>query len=367
MEFLSDMLLMVLVTVLSYWFWFNLSSKKIPKVHKPAHNENLPPVSVVIACKDGADTIESIIYQILNQDYPLFELIVIDDFSTDHTWDVITGIKEKKFKALRAKVNLPGKKAALHQAITEASQYDLLLFTDADCTIKSRRWISSMVAAMQQSKIYEIVLGYGPMTASYSCVNIFARFETALTAIQYFSYALSGSPYMGVGRNLMYTKKLYNKVAGFEAHQHIASGDDDLFIQSAANSTNTTINIDPDSFVYSNSKKTIRSFLNQKARHISTSSHYGWSHKLLLSLFAIAQITVFFILILGLIVDYWSLTFVIVILAIKWTMQTMLHLRWMKKLHTGIIWILFPMLDILLVIYYMIMAGYSIIRKPIKW
>jgi hypothetical protein len=66
-------------------------------------------------------------------------------------------------------------------------------------------------------------------------LNRFIRFETVYSAVQYLSFALNGSPYMGVGRNLIYHKSLFAEANGFKSHEKIASGDDDLFINQVAN------------------------------------------------------------------------------------------------------------------------------------
>jgi hypothetical protein len=85
----------------------------------------------------------------------------------------------------------------------------------------------------------EIVLGYGAYHKKKGFLNKLIRWETFHTALQYFSYALAGRPYMGVGRNLSYKKTVFFRHKGFSAHNHVASGDDDLFISTAATNINT--------------------------------------------------------------------------------------------------------------------------------
>ena len=133
------------------------------------------------------------------------------------------------------KRTIKGKKYALSKGI-EAAKYDILLLTDADCAPVSSDWITLMQAHISTKKT--VGLGYGPMTQANSSLKIFTEWETIYTAIQYFTFALWGMPYMGVGRNLMYKKQLYEEVDGFNTHRHIASGDDDLFINRIANTQN---------------------------------------------------------------------------------------------------------------------------------
>lgn len=59
---------------------------------------------------------------------------------------------------------------------------------------------------------------------------------------------------MGVGRNLIYRKSLFEKTGGFQKHAHLASGDDDLFINAVAHKSNTALILEPTAFVFSKAK-----------------------------------------------------------------------------------------------------------------
>src|SRR5690606_30653635 len=154
-----------------------------------------------------------------------------------------------------------------------------LLFADADCRPDSANWIQEMAGRFTNKK--ELILGYSPYESKPSLLNLLIRFETVMTAIQYFSFAKAGSPYMGVGRNLAYTNKLFYDTRGFMSHMNIRSGDDDLFVNEAGTKRNTAICDTPESFVYSEPKKTWKSWKHQKKRHISTASNYKKKHQFL--------------------------------------------------------------------------------------
>jgi hypothetical protein len=97
----------------------------------------------------------------------------------------------------------------------------------------------------------EVVLGYGAYKKYPGMLNKFIRFETFHTALQYFSYALAGKPYMGVGRNLSYRKDIFVRNKGFSSINQIPSGDDDLFINMVATKENTAVVIDKDAHTLS--------------------------------------------------------------------------------------------------------------------
>jgi len=180
------------------------------------------------------------------------------------------------------------KKFALTLGIKAATK-EYLLFTDADCYPTSKNWIKEMTSQFTLSKT--IVLGYGAYEKiPRSFLNKIIRFETMLTAVQYFSWAKAGHPYMGVGRNLAYKKEEFFNVRGFMDHMKIRSGDDDLFINQAAHKKNTTVCFSPESFTYSEPKRSFKSWFNQKRRHVSTAAFYKPFDRAQLALFYVSQL-----------------------------------------------------------------------------
>ncbi|MCB0628487.1 MAG: glycosyltransferase [Saprospiraceae bacterium] len=268
---------------LAYWllFFSRLAYYRQGKNIFPAIEPPLP-VSVIICARNEAENLRKNLPHVLEQEYPDFEVIVVDDNSSDKSWEILLDIKNKYpiLQLIQLKEQtLPGKKVALSRGI-EAARFERLLLTDADCRPVTKHWLSIMTQALQGTT--EISLGYSPYNLHAGFLNIFIRFESIYTAIQYFSFALMKLPYMGVGRNLAYVKTLFRKHQGFTSHVHIASGDDDLFINQAANGQNTAIIIHPDTFVVSTPKSSWRSYYYQKSRHLTTGSRYKFTHQLLL-------------------------------------------------------------------------------------
>ncbi|WP_317043133.1 glycosyltransferase family 2 protein [Polaribacter tangerinus] len=236
-------------------------------------------------------------------------------------------------------------------------------FTDADCKPASKFWISETAKYFNQNKT--IVLGYGKYKRNKTLVNLFVRFETLLTAIQYFSYAKIGIPYMGVGRNLAYQKKEFYKVKGFASHLHIKSGDDDLFIQDAANKENTTLCIHPKSFTISNAPSSFKKWFRQKRRHISTANYYQNKHKILLANFFFTKIMIYIIGIF-LAISY-SFEFVSVSFCLYFGVQiTVLTLVANKFKERGITFYI-PLLEIGLLLFQFSIFITNFISKPTHW
>jgi glycosyltransferase involved in cell wall biosynthesis len=254
------------------------------KKGKISFNTAFPSVSVIICAKNEAANLGKFLPSVLEQNYPSFEVIVVNDGSTDDSDDVLIVLKQKyphlhtTFVPQAAKY-IDSKKIALVLGI-KAAQHEVLLFTDADCVPKSTDWIEKMIRNFDDET--EIVLGYGSYRKEKGFLNHLIGYDTLFIAIQYLSFALAKKTYMGVGRNMAYKKSLFYRNKGFASHLNIQSGDDDLFICEASNKTNTKIEIHPNSITVSEPNKTLKGWLNQKQRHISTSKYYNWTSKLIL-------------------------------------------------------------------------------------
>ncbi len=275
----------LLATAVQLFFWggvFSRLARYLVKKNKKIAATDFPGVSVVICARNEAENLEKNLPYILRQDYPLYEVIVVNDASDDESWKILLDIQTKNPILHPVNVTtklLPGKKAALTKGI-EAAQYDIILLTDADCRPASSEWISKMQSVLRGN--IQIGLGYGPYISKKGFLNTFIRFETVYTAIQYQSFTLMRMPYMGVGRNLIYRKSLFAKANGFQRHAHVTSGDDDLFINAVANGHNTTVILNPATFVFSEAKSSWRDYYYQKSRHLTTGSYYRLRHQLAL-------------------------------------------------------------------------------------
>jgi len=347
-----------------YYFIFSFFLFDYKKKKK---NTKEIPISVIVCAKNEAKNLKKFLPTILNQEYPDFELVLINDASSDKTLEVMKSFEEKhnNIKIIDVE-NIEAfwgnKKYALTLGI-KAAKNENLLFTDADCKPVSKKWIYKMSKNFNTEKT--IVLGYGKYKKEKSFVNLFVRFETLITAIQYFSYAKIGSPYMAVGRNLAYHRSEFFNAKGFINHMHIKSGDDDLFIQDAANKVNTTISISKDSFTESIAPTSFKEWFNQKRRHISTSNHYKFKHKFFLGLFFISKV-IFYILATLLFFFYpWEL--ILSIFLTYYLVQFIVIGLSSKKLNEPTITSFLPFLEIGLLIFHFSIFITNLSSKPNHW
>ena len=327
------------------------------------------PISVIVCAKNEAENVARFVPLLVDQDYPDFEIVLIDDASSDGTLDLFEAFEKQYANVRLVKVEnneafWGNKKFALTLGI-KAAKKEYLLFTDADCYPTSKNWIMEMSSQFTVQKT--IVLGYGAYERiAGSFLNKIIRFETMLTAVQYFSWAKLGQPYMGVGRNLAYKKEEFFNVNGFIDHMKIRSGDDDLFINQAAKGKNTTICTSYESFTYSMPKTTFKDWFTQKRRHVSTAGFYKSFDKMQLGLFFISQL-LFFILPIVLLSFQFQWIIVLSLIGFRYLFTWITLGLSAGKLHEKDTMYWFPIIEITLVFTQLNIFFTNIFSKPVHW
>ena len=342
------------------YFFARLATYKLPK--KTASQEHA--VSVVICARDEAPNLVKNLPGILVQEYPTtHEVIVVNDNSTDESKFILERF-QKTFKNLNViplkqeAKGIPGKKFPLSVGIKSA-KHEIVLLTDADCIPASEHWIKKMQDTYVNG--VEVVLGYGAYKKYPGLLNKMIRFETFHTALQYFSYALAGKPYMGVGRNLSYRKDTFVRNKGFSAINQIPSGDDDLFINMVANKENTAIVVDKDAHTLSDPHTSWKSWMRQKARHYTTAKYYKESHKFLLTLYALVHTLVYPLTVVTALFYSWQIA--VGIFAFRLLIEAIVWYKSMKKLNETDLFPMFLLFDLWMFIYNLLFFP-SLRRKP---
>jgi glycosyltransferase involved in cell wall biosynthesis len=273
----------VLFQILYYLIIFSKFSFHKQKLIEP--NENLP-VSIVITAKNDAHHLIKTLPEFFAQDYPCFEVVVVNDNSDDETQQVIIDF-QNRFNNLKV-INLEssvttikGKKFPLSLGIKEAA-YEHILLTDTDCIPASNQWLKLMARHFNDTA--KIVLGFSNIRKRAGLFNGLIRFDKLHQAIQYFSYCLAKIPFMGVGQNLAYTKTVFFDNSGFASQNHLQFGDDDLFVNKVANSYNCAIEYIPEAHTTSRSGSSFSNWLLLRIFRSKTRKYYN-SGKFLLNFY----------------------------------------------------------------------------------
>lgn len=360
-------LLFLIVFVVQLIYYLGIFSRFAFYKRKENQVHSFEPVSVVICAKNERDNLLNFLPEFLAQDYPTFEVIVVNDQSIDDTVDVLKAYS-LQFPNLKV-VTVPdndrfygSKKFALTLGI-KAAQYENVLLTDADCRPTSNQWIKLMSNYPVNKSI---VLGFGAYQKQPGMLNKLIRFETLFTAMQYFSFALCKMPYMGVGRNLAYKKELFFKNRGFSNHQHILSGDDDLFINEVANKTNIEIVFEKEAHTVSLPKTTFSSWLKQKKRHLSTGKYYQFKHKLILGIYPFSLL-LFICSFVLLVVMQTSIYLILGALVIRYLIQMLIFKKSIDKLEGKDLLLLAPFFEMFYLFFQPILLISNFVKKNSKW
>jgi len=321
-------------------------------------------VSVIIAAHNELENLKRFLPSILNQAYPVFEVIVACDRCTDGTVDFLASLPNGHLHYIDIKEPTAGfnsKKAALDQAIRKA-QYAWILATDADCYPNSNQWITSM---MQYKEQKDICLGISIYSKQNTLLNSFIRFETLFTALNYLGWAIIAKPYMGVGRNILYKKELFINNSGFGKYADHLGGDDDLLIQSISKKSNTAANISKFGITISLPAEGFKSWWKQKHRHLHAGKQYPikvlfglGSYPFLSTIFHLVSIYCILSLNFQYIIPFYILRTCIFISIFVWIGQ---------KLNAGLSLLFLPIAEILYLIYLLFAGFYNLVVPIKKW
>jgi glycosyltransferase involved in cell wall biosynthesis len=367
---LPSILFCLLVAVVSIQVAYYLSflfSFAVKRAETPL-KKNIS-ISIIICAKNEAENLKKNLPLIFEQDYQSFEIVLVNDSSSDDSLEVMKDFAERhtNIKLVDVKTSETfwgNKKYALTLGI-KASKNDFLVFTDADCKPNSNQWLTHISSNFSNEK--SIVLGYGAYAKKgFSFLNKLIRFETVMTALQYFSYANLSIPYMGVGRNMAYRKELFFNNSGFNSHMKLKSGDDDLFINKVADNKNTSICFTEKSFTISEPKTSFKSWILQKRRHISTAKFYKPLHQFLLGLFYTSQL-LFWVLAMSLLALGYPWLWLVVLILLRFITQLICFGFTAKKLNEVDLILLAPILEFFLILTQLSIFIANLISKPKHW
>jgi biofilm PGA synthesis N-glycosyltransferase PgaC len=314
----------------------------------PDAPEAAPPVSVIICARNEEENLNNFLPAVLEQDYPEYEVIVVNDCSEDNSYDVL-GRYLKKYPHLKvSNINKDPKfthnKKFAQLIGIKAAKNEILLFTDADCRPESKKWLSGMASRFNDQ--IDFVLGYGGYFRNKGLMNRYLRYDCMIIAMQYFGMAIRGLPYMGVGRNLAYRRSLFFEKKGFGMHTYLASGDDDLFVNSNASKNNIAVEFRKESHTRSVPASDFKEFFRQKKRHLTTARYYKPVDKLALVAEPTARM-IFYAGFITLLLKLYLWPVVLAIFGIRLIIQFTVFILLQKKFNEQALLPFLPIFDIM--------------------
>ena len=247
-------------------------------------NKEQPPISIIIYAHEECANLQENLSFILNQDYPTFEVIVINDGNSDGSEDYLVQL-ENRYPYLyhsfipRSSRYISRKKLAITLGV-KAAKYDWLVMTHANCRPQSNQWLQTL--ARNFTSHTQIVLGYSGYGHGHGWLHKRICYDNLFTSMRYLGFALSGHPYMGIGRNMAYRKEVFYQNKGFAEHLNLKRGDDDLFINQVANKENTRVETDKQACVRINLPQRVKDWREEKIGYASTARFYRGMQRWLL-------------------------------------------------------------------------------------
>lgn len=363
--FAISLVILVLFQIIYYVLVYSRTA-----FYKTEKNENqkYPSVSVVICAKDDAYNLEKRLPIILEQEYPNFEVVVVNNASKDETEYVLRVLKEiypnLNVVNLYENVNkFLGKKYPLSLGIKSAKN-EIILLTESDTMPSSYHWISEMVKGFTGKK--QIVLGFTNFEIKSNFLNTLIQYENQTSAMNYLGHAMLQNPYLGIGRNLAYTREIFFKEGGFISQYNIPVGEDELFINKLANSKNTSVVITKDSINISAPKERMYEWILQKKTHYRSLAHFKFKDKIVTSLIPMSTFFLYALVIVSVIFKFpWE--YIVMGLLLKYIIQIIFYYRSSKKLGTKQVAFLAPIYEIIFLTFNTIIRLSTLFTKKDQW
>lgn len=312
-----------------------------------------PPVSVILRARDDLQNLKKNLPLLLEQDYSCFEVIVINDNSSDETENFLK-LMETKYDNLYHTFTsentqyISRKKLSLTIGI-KASKYDWLVFTETNCYPASKNWLALLARNFTPST--DIVLGYSGYEPCTGQKNYFKSYDSFLLVLRYLGFALIHKPYMGTGRNMAYRKELFFKNKGYSSHLNLKCGEDDIFINETANSQNTRVEIDKGATVKIQFPLREKRWKEEKLNYLVTSRFYKGMQRHICGLETFTRIAFYILFILTVILcimsqNWFLLIFTLLLYIVRWGIQAYIIQQTSKNLAERKYVLLLPLLDI---------------------
>lgn len=277
MLIINYILYSILAIYITYVIYFIIGWLRTKTINTQAP-KYFPTVSIIIPVRNEGKHIEKLLRNIKAQTYPAdkFDVIVIDDYSTDNTVEIIESLNIPNVRVIPLKVEgqiYAYKKMAITTGVNN-SKAELIVSTDGDCSM-DQHWLSSIVS-FYTSNSFKLI---SSPVAFHQEKNLFEKIQTV--EFQYLigvgaSCMRNGMPSTCNGANLAYTRELFHEINGFEGIDDIAFGDDELLLHKVYKHYPNRIgfNKNRNSIVYTYAKSNLIEFVEQRKRWAKKNANY---------------------------------------------------------------------------------------------
>lgn len=248
LEMFSACLLAAWVVVAVVYVWLKIYDyNSIHKARKTADSTpeehivgRAPSISVVIALNGQRNVLADTLPAILNQEYPNFEVVVVDDgLSEEHA--VTLQQLQQQYRNLRVSelpkttLYISRKKLAITLGV-RAAKGEWIVLTEPDSTPNSAHWLMNMASKMNADK--DLVIGYSNYEDDGSPFSRRIRFERFMLESVYVRAVLRGRPLGGDGCNMAFRRDMFLAQKGFSGNVSLLRGEDVFLVDAFSREDN---------------------------------------------------------------------------------------------------------------------------------
>ncbi len=252
------------------------------------YTDELPGVSVIVyADADNTDCVDAVMHALLAQDYPNYEIIIVNDDAGDAVRHTIS-LYECDYKNVyqtfvpEAVCNVSRRKLGMTLGV-KAARHEVVVVTEANCIPESNQWLRNIGRNFVPG--VDVVLGYTRMAAAPDVSDSrYTVFDRVVFALQYLSYAVMRHAYMGVNGNLAYRKECFFAHNGFSSTLNLHYGDDDLFVNEVARGGSVRVELSASSVVKSHFADNRKAWAAQRMKYGFTAKYLHTSAKIVFAI-----------------------------------------------------------------------------------
>lgn len=259
-----------------YWCYFYTPLYKAFTKGTSSPDTSLPPLSVIIVTQEAGECLNENLPKILEQDYPDFEVIVVNVCKHGDDEDILKRLEARYTQLYHTFIPdsaryVSRKKLGISVGI-KASKHEWIVVTEPQCYPNSNQWLQTL--AREFTNQTEVVVGYCNYEGGKGGFARRVRLDGLFCAIRYLGRALRGYPQMGIGKNLAYRKSAYERNHGFAGQLNLVRGEDDLLVNRIATRTNTRVAVGKDSIVHCPVPTYKRTWFIEKIGQLVTAAYY---------------------------------------------------------------------------------------------
>ncbi len=353
--FFIVMFILFSIQIFYYLYFYRKPLKYLESEEKGdvPYTDKQPGVSVIVYAKNDAEHLEVFLPSILSQNYPDFDVIVVNDGSTDETRDVVTRLESEYDNLYQTYIpdearSLSRKKLALTVGI-KAAKHDIVMLTNANCAPEGSDWLTYMMRNFVEG--VDIVAGYAYIDGEGQRKRRYVAYDRLMFTLRYISYILLHKTYMAEGYNLAYRKDLFFRNKGFSKHLNLHYGDDDLFINEVATADNTRIELSPESRMVIHYENNFKAWRELKLRYDFTAAYLKTDSKFV---FGFERMTVYLFYISIVLFFVYGLYYNLLFSAVsflfwllRFIVQVTIYRKSAKRLSSNKLFFLLPVFDLL--------------------